>query len=211
MARPKNSRPAPAKPLEQAEPPRRPRLPQAADEPRRNLRPWLLGSGGVILLVAFIVFLAVGLTGEVGGIPDGVEQVAVGSRLHVDGPIDYDGVPAGGDHAPIWLNCGFYPQPVPPENAVHALEHGAVWVTFDTNAGHDVANSLAVHARNPKVIVSPVVDQGVPVLVTAWGRQMEVTDPNDSRIDQFIVAFSGAGGIAPEPGAACSGGIGSPA
>ena len=39
--------------------------------------------------------------------------------------------PAGGDHWAGWLNCGVYNEPQQNERAVHALEHGAVWVTYD--------------------------------------------------------------------------------
>ena len=39
--------------------------------------------------------------------------------------------PAGGEHHPTGLNCGIYSEAVPNVNAVHALEHGAVWVTYD--------------------------------------------------------------------------------
>ena len=51
-------------------------------------------------------------------------------RNHVTGTVDYPQTPpAGGDHNEVLLNCDVYDQPVPNENAVHDLEHGAVWIT----------------------------------------------------------------------------------
>ena len=38
--------------------------------------------------------------------------------------------PAGGPHDPVWDDCGVYTQPLRNENAVHALEHGTVWITY---------------------------------------------------------------------------------
>ena len=52
-------------------------------------------------------------------------------HAHVAGPVAYSVTPpVGGDHSPVWLNCGVYDRPVPNERAVHDLEHGAVWVTY---------------------------------------------------------------------------------
>jgi len=49
----------------------------------------------------------------------------------VTGTAKYDrNPPAGGAHNDVWLNCGVYGRPVRNENAVHALEHGAVWITY---------------------------------------------------------------------------------
>ena len=40
----------------------------------------------------------------------------------------------GGEHFAAWLDCGVYDAPVPDEVAVHDLEHGAVWITYDADA-----------------------------------------------------------------------------
>jgi Protein of unknown function (DUF3105) len=49
----------------------------------------------------------------------------------VKGPVDYkQSPPAGGDHASIWQNCGFYSEPVRNETAVHSVEHKALWITY---------------------------------------------------------------------------------
>lgn len=212
MARPKGNRPTPAKRPEQqagTSGTRRP-LPQASDKPARDWKPILLWGAGGVVLVAFIVAVVVGLSSEVSGIPEGVQEIAVDPPQHVDGEIEYDGHPAGGPHNPVWLNCGVYTEPVPEENAVHSLEHGAVWITYPTGSEPELVDRLEGYAGRPKMIVSPVDGQTSPVLLTAWGVQMETDDPDDRRIEQFIAAFNG-GGNAPEPGGACTGGVGQPA
>src|SRR3954468_23491462 len=61
----------------------------------------------------------------------GVKVYDVPGRNHVTGNVSYPQTPpVGGDHNSVWLNCGIYDQPVPNENAVHDLEHGAVWITY---------------------------------------------------------------------------------
>src|SRR5213592_4260101 len=79
------------------------------------------------------------------------------ARDHVNGPITYPQVPpVGGPHNPVWLNCGIYDRPVPNENAVHSLEHGAVWITYEPDLpAADVAQLRSLVRGHTYVILSP--------------------------------------------------------
>ena len=165
--------------------------------------------GAVVILAALVFFIASGVASEIFGAPEGVLAVPVGEPRHVEGEIEYDGHPAGGEHSAVWLNCGVYSQPVEEENAVHSLEHGAIWITYPAGDATVDIDRLNGYAGRNKVIVSPVLEQSSPVLVTAWANQMDASDAGDPRIAQFIVEFAGAGS-APEPGGRCDGGIGQP-
>lgn len=209
MPKRKERRRAPAVPQRNANVTRQQKHPTAAVGEKRDWKRPVLVVGGVALLTAFVFFIAFGVASEVFGAPEGVVAVPVGEPRHVEGDIEYDGHPAGGEHSSVWLNCGVYRQPVAEENAVHSLEHGAVWITYplgDTTVDVERLNGYA--GRN-KVIVSPVIDQATPVLVTAWANQMDASDADDPRINQFIVEFAGASS-APEPGGRCTGGTGQP-
>ena len=168
---------------------------------------WIAGAVVVGGLVAVVLLSQP----ELRGVPDGTETVAVGERAHVAGEIHDDGeVPAGGAHNEIWQNCGFYDQEIDSENAVHSLEHGAVWISYDPSlSGADVGALRAFVSPNEKVLVSPVPGQDSLIIVTAWANQLELDDPDDARLGQFVNEFSGASS-APEPGARCSGGVGHP-
>ena len=66
---------------------------------------------------------------------DGVQAIRVyyADPVHVEGEgdVDYElRPPAGGMHRDVWWNCGFYDEPIVDENAVHDLEHGAVWLAY---------------------------------------------------------------------------------
>jgi hypothetical protein len=117
--------------------------------------------------------------------------------------------PVGGDHLapPFWQNCGFYDKPVRDEAAVHSLEHGAVWLTYDPDLPTDQVATLRTKVDgHPFVLVSPRADLPTPVVASAWGKQLTLTGADDPGLDAFIEAFEN-GPQNPEPGAPCSGGL----
>ena len=141
--------------------------------------------------------------------PIGTELVTVTSRSHVSGHVLYERLPpAGGDHAPIWAKCGVYDKSITTEEAVHSLEHGAVWITYqDTLSANDIAHlrdlATSEYVQSERyVIVSPFPGQKSAVVVTAWGAQLNHLSVGDPRIRQFIDHFK-AGDQAVEPSAAC--------
>ncbi|MFC3688076.1 DUF3105 domain-containing protein [Aquipuribacter hungaricus] len=126
---------------------------------------------------------------------------------HVRGPVGYEQhPPAGGDHAGVWQDCGFYPSQVVSEQAVHSLEHGAVWVTFDPDLPRAQVERLeGLAADNPYLLVSPMAGLPSPVVASAWGVQVPLDDVDDRRLEAFLVRYQ-QGPQTPEPGAPCSGG-----
>lgn len=133
-------------------------------------------------------------------------------QAHVNGTVDYlVSPPTRGAHNPVWQNCGFYAKPVITENAVHSLEHGAVWITY-TDAADDAARSTlqALAKANGFVLVSPFSGNPAPFVLTAWGRQLRVDSITDSRVAQFIDTYAKDAPSVPEPGAPCSGALGVP-
>src|ERR1700744_2997072 len=65
---------------------------------------------------------------------DGSTHAGALEHNHVTGPVKYVVTPpVGGPHDPVWMNAGVYTKPVPVTRAVHNLEHGAVWITYDPN------------------------------------------------------------------------------
>lgn len=140
-----------------------------------------------------------------------VRTYAVPSRNHTTDAVRYaQNPPVGGDHAPTWLNCGVYDAPVPVGNAVHDLEHGAVWITYRPGLPTGQVDELRELAKSqPYLTVSPY--EGLPsaVVASAWGVQLRVKNASDPRLAEFVGKYA-QGEQTPEPGAPCSGGVGSP-
>ena len=88
---------------------------------------------------------------------------------HVKGSVDHrQSPPVGGDHASIWQNCGFYPEPVRDETAVHSIEHGAVWITYRPGLPAEQVDKLRELVNDKTyVLVSPYPDLPAPVVASA--------------------------------------------
>ena len=120
---------------------------------------------------------------------------------------DFDPLPpVGGSHSPAWQNCGIYDEPVLPENAIHSMEHGAVWVAYQEDLPEDQVAMLRDEVQGKTfVLLSPYPNLQSPVIVSAWGLQMEADSAEDGRIAEFIDRYR-VGPQTPERGAACTGG-----
>lgn len=131
-------------------------------------------------------------------------------RNHVETPVKYEmNPPVGGDHHPRWMNCNgdVYKNPVPEVNAVHSLEHGAVWVTYNEKAAKGDLDKLAeTVGKTPYTLMSPVKEQTGAIMLSAWGKQLTVDNAADPRVAQFFTKYV-QGPQTPEPGAACTNGV----
>jgi len=143
----------------------------------------------------------------------GVQTYTGLSRNHTTDPQNYpQSPPVGGDHNPVWQNCGVYDQPVKNENAVHSLEHGAVWLAYNPDLPADQVAVVAAFATNQShILVSPYpgLAKGEAVVATAWGVQLRLDSVTDPRLAQFVAKYQ-EGPQSPELGVTCSGGVGDP-
>ncbi len=193
---------------------RTPRHPVPTSKASR-VGPGLFAAVAVVVVLGGLVLLVVASRDKgpdvPAGPPPGVEVFEVASRDHVDGAVEYpQRPPVGGPHAHVWQNCGVYRSPVPNETAVHSMEHGAVWLTYRPGLARNQVEELEDLADGRRyVLVSPFPGLPAPVVASAWGRQLSVSDAEDPRLDRFVRAFE-QGPHAPEPGAPCVGGVGSP-
>ncbi|MEU3612204.1 DUF3105 domain-containing protein [Streptomyces sp. NPDC006872] len=132
------------------------------------------------------------------------------TQNHVQGQVDYPmNPPVGGDHSQAWMTCNgtVYTKAIANENAVHSLEHGAVWVTYNSKVAEADVKALGDKvAKTPYTLMSPVEDQSGTITLSAWGRQLTVDKASDPRVEQFLTKYV-QGPQTPEPGAACTNGL----
>lgn len=192
---------------------------QLAKRRRSRLVWWIVGSTAAVaiiaLIVASIVFAPTPRPTYERGDGDGTAieglETFTNTTEHVEGAVDYpQSPPAGGPHNAVWLNCGVYSEPVPNENAVHSMEHGAVWVTYnpDELSSDDVA-ALEAQLPSTYTILSPYEGLDTPIALSAWNAQLKIDSPDDERIGQFLTAFWRSTSV-PEPNAVCTGALDAP-
>jgi hypothetical protein len=196
-------------------------VPTATQQPQTTnpaTRRILLAVGVVVVIVCgYLAFQILSPKHPKGGDPSNnipalkaVKTYDYVGNEHTTDPVTYTATPpAGGPHDPVWLDCGVYTQQVRNENAVHALEHGTVWITYrpGTSAADVQALETALgQVKDKKTILSPYPGLPSPVVVTVWNAQLDLTGAGDPRLQDFL-DFYGDGHTAPEAAmASCAGG-----
>lgn len=139
---------------------------------------------------------------------EGVEFYQNLSSEHVTAPVTYAQSPGvGGDHSARWTSCGVYTMPVQEMQAVHSMEHGAVWVTYRPDLPAEQLRTLTdLVGSNTYILLSPYPGQEAPVTATAWGIQLTLDSAADDRLPAFLQTYV-QGEQTPEPGAPCTGGV----
>ena len=151
-----------------------------------------------------------------GGPPADVQEfdVASGRGNHTQDPVDYEQTPpVGGAHNNVWQNAAFYDEPIRNENAVHTLEHGAVWITFSPDLPQDEKDRIREIVEGQDCLMAspyPDLPGDAPIIASAWGKQLAVESADDPDLQGFIRSFR-QGPQTPEPGATCTGGTAEPA
>lgn len=161
-------------------------------------------AAAVLALIALSACSSSGKSGGSGGRISGLQTFEV-KHGHKTGHISYDeSPPVGGVHSPVWLRCDVYSAPVPNESAVHSLEHGAVWITYQqTLSAADIATLAKLDDLNRDyVLISPYPGQSAPIMATAWGLRITADKADDPRLASFVKAYAG-GDQGGEGGADC--------
>ncbi|MFI6363580.1 DUF3105 domain-containing protein [Nocardia sp. NPDC050630] len=141
----------------------------------------------------------------------GVTKKDYPAGLHVSGTqrVAYDQAPPfGGPHDQVWANCMgvVYNKPIRVENAVHSLEHGAVWIAYNPDkvdaAGIDTLKQKV--EGKPFTLMSPFPGLASAISLQSWGHQLKLDSADDKRVNQFITALRENQYAYPEVGASCS-------
>lgn len=130
------------------------------------------------------------------------DAVNSGPAAHVDpsevpiGPVPQ----AGGPHAPSPLRQGIYSDPVSEPRAIHSLEHGMIWITYQPNLlSSDDYERLedVADGHSADVILSPRLENVDPIVLVSWGQRLIMDELDTDLVDEFIRTNRNR---SPEPG-----------
>lgn len=170
---------------------------------------WIIWGAIILGATGLIVALYLNIRGP---LPiAGLEIFSRQARGHVEEDIAFGELPpVGGQHRNIWQNCGIYEEVVEPAYAVHSMEHGAMWITYQPDLDDDAVAELQDIVRGESfIILSPYPGLRSPVVLSAWQVQLELDGVDNGRISDFIEQYR-VGPYTPERGASCTNGVGEP-
>ena len=140
----------------------------------------------------------------------GVQWKVEPDHYHVFTKVNYDTTPpTGGNHSQIWADCSgtVYPNAIANENAVHMLEHGAVWISYKPGLAQTEIDQLSALVNGvDRMAMSPYPGLKSNISLQAWGYQLFVDNASDPRIQQFVAALRSNTKVTPEQasGVTCS-------
>ena len=147
--------------------------------------------GGTVVFTVLIIGIVAINSGNNSAILNGdIEGVEVFPRpapSHVNDPVSYEqSPPVGGPHYSVWQQCGVYTEPLFDEYAVHSLEHGAVWITYQPDLDAEQVTALQdITRRSTHRLLSPYPGIDSPIILSAWGYQPGREMHYDVRLKQF--------------------------
>jgi hypothetical protein len=170
---------------------------EAAERARRRRR--LVSGAAFILLASLPIFAYVFFRPTVPSRIEGHEietLSAAGENQHQEGDLDYESnPPVSGAHSIRPAACGTHAEPIPDENQVHTLEHGAVGIQYVPElAPREIAILEDIASNyNSHVFSAPRPGMGSPIVVTSWARMMRLDSLDASAIRTYIDEFRMAG------------------
>ena len=123
-------------------------------------------------------------------------------HLPEDVPYDYGTpFPTSGPHSPHHTMPGFYAEPQPPTELVHALEHGMVVVYYDQPGEEalEMLRSWTSHyaGETDGIIATPAPGIGEQIVLTAWERRLILPRYEHEEAAAFIHALHGRAAAEP--------------
>lgn len=124
---------------------------------------------------------------------DKVEKFTIEGSEHVSAGTDVEyktNPPTSGNHLAEAKNWGVYDEEIDDKAAVHALEHGGIWISYKDIDDETKKMIEDIGKFNPQsVIVSPRQANDNKIVVTSWGKMMKLDTFDKALIQKYINTY----------------------
>ena len=122
-----------------------------------------------------------------------VEEFTIEGRNHVSAGtnVDYEtNPPTSGDHLAEAKSWGVYNTEIDDKAGVHGLEHGGIWISYKDVDYETIKVLENIGKSNPQsVIVSPRQANNDKIVVSSWGKMMELEVVDKALIQKYINTY----------------------
>jgi|SRR3990167_4257704 len=122
-----------------------------------------------------------------------VAEFAIEGRDHVSAgtAVQYQtNPPTSGAHLSQAENWGVYDQEIDDKAAVHGLEHGGIWISYQgiSDEQKSILEEIG-KANRQSVIVSPRSTNNDKIVVASWGKMMKLETADKALIQKYIMQY----------------------
>ncbi|HRN69837.1 MAG TPA: DUF3105 domain-containing protein [Candidatus Woesebacteria bacterium] len=125
-----------------------------------------------------------------------IEEFEIEGREHVQPGTDVEGYktnpPTSGTHWSEAQTWGKYDEEVPDGAAVHALEHGGIWISYNEISDEMLKVLEEIQSENSgSVVLSPRRKNDSDIVIASWGRTMRLSEAevNKAVIQKYINTY----------------------
>ncbi|MBI3952712.1 MAG: DUF3105 domain-containing protein [Candidatus Doudnabacteria bacterium] len=157
----------------------------------------------IVIVIVIVIFLGLGFwlfqqdSSNTANFPgqafenQGGEHIPQGSKEHA--PYNSN-PPTSGPHWPQEANWGIYSLPLSDEQVVHNLEHGGVWISYNSETDPQTAAKLEDFAkRYRKIIVAPRFENDAKIVFASWQHLQKFDQFDEANMVKFIEAYYNKG------------------
>ena len=103
--------------------------------------------------------------------------------------------PTSGPHFATPASWGVYDKELPDQQIIHNLEHGGVWITFNSDLEKEVIEKLKEIASSykSKVIMTPRAANDSKIALASWERLLKLDSYNEEEIKDFVARMRNKG------------------
>jgi len=122
-----------------------------------------------------------------------VQEFEIEGREHVNAGVEVEyntNPPSSGNHYSVPADWGVYSKELNDKSAIHALEHGGIWISYKDISDEEKTILEKIGKQNSNsTVVSPRASNDNKIEIVSWGRMMKLTELDQASIQKYIDTY----------------------